>query len=98
MNRQEYLLTCLAEECAEVIQCVTKIQRFGLESIEPGQFSTNAERLIDEFNDVMAIRDLLMHEGVIDCLLEPRDIDKKKIRVLRRLKEHLSQTAKELSL
>lgn len=32
MNRQEEILTILQEECAEVIQAISKIKRFGLEN------------------------------------------------------------------
>ena len=31
MNRNEEIMTILQEECAEVIQAVSKVKRFGLE-------------------------------------------------------------------
>lgn len=49
MNLQEHLLSCLAEECAEVGQCVSKALRFGLQDAQPGQPLTNLERMALDF-------------------------------------------------
>lgn len=64
MNTTEYLLSCLIEECAEVIQRATKAQRFGLYEIQPEQYLDNHERLALELADLMATIDLLKDEGV----------------------------------
>ena len=63
MNREEYLLTCLAEECAEVAQRVSKALRFGLNEVQPGQPFTNAERIADELTDLIAVAHILHQEG-----------------------------------
>ena len=39
-------LDILQEECAEVIQAVSKISRFGLDNLKPGKPKTNKERII----------------------------------------------------
>lgn len=44
MNKQEEILTILQEECAEVIQAVSKVKRFGLER--------NVQELCKEIADV----------------------------------------------
>lgn len=59
MNRDEYLLTCLAEECAEIQQRVSKALRFGLNEVQPGQGKTNKERLHDEVLDFLGVLDML---------------------------------------
>lgn len=64
MNTTEYLLSCLIEECAEVIQRATKAQRFGLEEVQPDQPLTNQERLAAEFVDLLGVAALLIEEGV----------------------------------
>jgi NTP pyrophosphatase (non-canonical NTP hydrolase) len=70
MNTTEYLLSCLIEECAEVIQRATKAQRFGLDEIQPEQSLTNEARLRIEVADAFATVLLLADEGVN---LEPPD-------------------------
>ena len=65
MNRTEHLLSCLAEECAEVAQRVSKALRFGLDEVQPGQDQTNAERIVEEFNDLAAVVNRLSREGVL---------------------------------
>lgn len=65
MNRQEHILSCLAEECCEVGQRVSKALRFGLDEIQPGQELTNAERIRGEFVDLLAVMMMLAEEGVI---------------------------------
>lgn len=68
MNQIEHLLTCLQEECAEVIHRSSKILRFGIDEIEPGQPFTNVERLAHELDDVSAIAELLIEQGIdIKC-------------------------------
>lgn len=59
MNRTEYLLTCLAEECAEVAQRASKAIRFGLTEIQPGQSEDNTRRIEKEYAELIAVADLL---------------------------------------
>ena len=60
MNLIQYLLICLAEECGEVDQRATKALRFGLDECQPGQNLTNRERLLDELDDLLLIREMLI--------------------------------------
>lgn len=65
MNRQEYLLTCLAEECAEVAQCISKALRFGLTGVQPDQPLTNAQRISEELRDLTAVAEMCEDEHII---------------------------------
>jgi hypothetical protein len=62
MNKTEYLLTCLAEECAEVGQRASKAIRFGLDETQPGQDKSNAMRMLLELMDVMAVFEMLIEQ------------------------------------
>ena len=55
----------LQEECAEVIQAVSKISRFGLDNYKPGKPKTNREHLEEELGDLLAMIDILVELGVI---------------------------------
>ena len=55
MVRREHLLTCLAEECTEVGQRVTKALRFGLAEVQAGQTLTNRQRIAEEYRDLVAV-------------------------------------------
>ena len=59
MNLEQYLLTLLVEECAEVAQRATKAQRFGMNEVQPGQDLNNFQRLNGEINDLMTVMGLL---------------------------------------
>ncbi len=59
MTRTELLLTVLAEECVETAQRVSKAIRFTLEEIQPEQELTNAQRIVYEFNDIVAVMEVL---------------------------------------
>lgn len=65
MTRQEHLLTILSEECSEVAQRVSKALRFSLNEIQPGQNLTNAERIKEEFFDLVAVMQMLHDEGAM---------------------------------
>jgi len=67
MTATEHLLTCLAEECGEVMQNATKSLRFGLadRNVLDPTGPTNRERLVDEPNDLMGVADMLADRGMI---------------------------------
>jgi hypothetical protein len=65
MNRDEHLLTTLAEECAEVAQRVSKGLRFGMSEVQPGQSLTNAQRITAELKDVWAMAIICAQAGLI---------------------------------
>ena len=64
MNKNEFLLQLLQEECAELIQTASKINRFGLDFQSGTKSVTNKEDFIIELNDVFTILLLLVKEGV----------------------------------
>jgi NTP pyrophosphatase (non-canonical NTP hydrolase) len=57
MNRNEEIMTILQEECAEVIQAVSKVKRFGLEG--------NVEELKKELCDLQCMINLMEEFGVV---------------------------------
>src|SRR4051812_41127187 len=65
MTKTEILLTLLAEECVETAQRATKAIRFGLDEIQEGQELNNAQRIVYEFNDILAVIELLEDENLI---------------------------------
>ena len=65
MNRQEYLLVCLGEECDEVALQASKALRFGMGDHEPGKIATNETRILQELSDLMAVVEMLQESGAI---------------------------------
>lgn len=59
ISTTEHLLICAAEECAEVQQRITKALRFGLLEVQPGQNLNNAQRIVAEFADLLAVLEML---------------------------------------
>jgi NTP pyrophosphatase (non-canonical NTP hydrolase) len=53
------------EECAEVIQAISKIRRFGMDNAKPGTEYTNREHLEEELGDLMAMIDILQSMDVV---------------------------------
>jgi len=62
-KRMTEALLILAEECAEVTQCVSKIMRFGIESYWDG--ITNREKLSKELGDLYAMIDILANNEIV---------------------------------
>lgn len=66
MNEQtKEVMDILQEECAEVIQAVSKISRFGIDNYKPGKPKTNREHLEEELGDMLAMIDILKEMGVV---------------------------------
>jgi NTP pyrophosphatase (non-canonical NTP hydrolase) len=53
------------EECAEVIQAISKISRFGIDNLKPGKPKTNREHLEEELGDLLAMIDILLENNVV---------------------------------
>lgn len=67
MNEKESeVMDILQEECAEVIQAVSKIRRFGVDSKHPEGGPTNLEHLEIEIGDVIAMIEIMNEFKMID--------------------------------
>ena len=64
-NQSKEVMDILQEECAEVIQAVSKISRFGLDNVKPGKPKTNREHLEEELGDMLAMICILEKMGII---------------------------------
>ena len=71
MNRQEHLLVIFSEECNEIAQEVSKALRFGVNE-QRDLPTSNLERIQKEFNQLMAMRDMLWDEGV--CIRDDKQV------------------------
>jgi hypothetical protein len=83
MNKIEYLLTKVSEECAEVSQRASKAAVFGLDEKQKEQELNNAERLILEFNDLLGVMEMLVDEGFLENIYNKDLITNKKIKLLK---------------
>jgi NTP pyrophosphatase (non-canonical NTP hydrolase) len=67
-KKTKEVMDILQEECAEVIQAVSKISRFGLDNLKPGKPKTNREHLEEELGDMLAMISILVDSNVIDSV------------------------------
>ena len=64
-SKEKEVMDILQEECAEVIQAVSKISRFGLDNLKPGKPKTNREHLEEELGDLYAMIEILQEMDVV---------------------------------
>jgi uncharacterized protein (UPF0147 family) len=93
MNATEHLLTCLSEECAEVSQRASKALRFGLDEVQPEQPFNNAQRIIAEVNDLIAVIEMLQQANALPRVTRAA-VDEKK----RKLAEWMRYSAERGAL
>jgi NTP pyrophosphatase (non-canonical NTP hydrolase) len=65
-SKIEEALNILQEECAEVVQAVSKCRRFGPNNHKPNKPKTNVECLEEEIGDLLAMVDILVDAGFIN--------------------------------
>lgn len=63
-DKQHEILLITQEECAEVIQAISKIFRFGSEG-KYQSIQSNREHLEEEVGDLLCMVDLLVKNGVL---------------------------------
>ncbi len=68
MTREQYILSCLAEECAEVQLIISKYNRFGGDSFHPNDPNKvpNKTKLTQEIMDLMALIQAVGMNGLLD--------------------------------
>jgi len=91
MDREKYLLTCLSEEASEVIHRASKAIRFGLDEVQPGQPSSNRERLCDELCDLLAVVSMLNEEVKLAFSQDLKKEEAKRTRVNHYLGLHIER-------
>jgi len=64
-SQTKEVMDILQEECAEVIQAISKISRFGLDNLKPGKPKTNREHLEEELGDLQAMVDILQELDIV---------------------------------
>jgi kynurenine formamidase len=83
MNKIEEALGILQEECAEVIVEVSKIRRFGIDTLHYKEGIPHNKMLEREVGDVLAMIDILIEQNVLNIL----DLNKAKIEKKEKLKK-----------
>jgi NTP pyrophosphatase (non-canonical NTP hydrolase) len=66
-SKIQEILDILQEECAEVIQNISKCRRFGLENVYLKGEGTQREQLVKELGDVLAMIDLLQEKNIVSA-------------------------------
>ena len=66
-SKENEILNILQEECAEVIQMVSKCRRFGMDQTHLKDGGTNRERLTEEIGDVICMLKLAQDFGIVDA-------------------------------
>lgn len=90
LNSQEYLLTQLSEECAEVAHRASKAMRFGLAEQQFGQPS-NRHRLESEVNDLLGTIAELRAVGILTSRPNAKAMLTKRLRI-----KHYMQYSREV--
>jgi NTP pyrophosphatase (non-canonical NTP hydrolase) len=81
MNIKETEIILIAqEECAEVIQAISKVNRFGIDGIHNGK--SNRDHLEEEIGDLMCMFELMIEYGII----QKESVDNAKERKIAKLK------------
>lgn len=66
MTKLEELLVVLQEECAEVIQAISKCRRFGIDNTYSKGTGTQRENLTKEIGDLQCMIDLCIERGIVE--------------------------------
>jgi NTP pyrophosphatase (non-canonical NTP hydrolase) len=78
MNKtQKEIMLIAQEECAEVVQAISKCFRFGFNEKHPNQEFTNQQRLEEEVGDLLCMINMMIDNRIIDKLAVDFAIDAK---------------------
>lgn len=66
MNKIDELFTILQEECAEVVQAVSKCRRFGIDNTYSKGTGSQRENLTKEIGDLQCMINLCIEHGIVE--------------------------------
>ena len=67
MNSIEKEVMLIAqEECAEVVQAISKVFRFGMDDVHPTTNKSNRDSLEEEVGDLLCMLELMQQYGIIN--------------------------------
>ena len=78
-ERQEEIMLICQEECAEVVQAISKVFRFGIDGEHLG--STNRGRLEEEIGDLLCMIEMMTEESIIDAGVVARAAQSKRAKL-----------------
>ena len=82
IDKIQYLLAKASEESGEIVQIASKNICFGVNEVYPKIGRANAVRLKEEFNDLVAVMEMLHDEGIFEGdLIDSALIEQKKAKV-----------------
>lgn len=83
INKIDYLLASLSEECGEVIQEVSKSLRFGLQDYNPydSKKTINWDTLRKEVHDIMAVYRFLCYNLDVSSKIDEKLIETKLLKI-----------------
>lgn len=64
-SKDKEIMSILQEECAECIQAVSKVFRFGFDNTHPEKLQNNREHFAEEVGDLQAMIDLLLENNIV---------------------------------
>jgi NTP pyrophosphatase (non-canonical NTP hydrolase) len=81
-NTEKEILLIAQEECAEVTQAISKIFRFGYDSVWPeNDVQDNRAKLQTEVGDLLAMIELMIENKIIDEALTQKACNAKKAKL-----------------
>ncbi len=81
-SKQEEILNITQEECAELIQIISKVRRFGIDEYHIKDRVPNRERLAEEIGDVLCMIQLIAESGLVDI----QDVEDARLKKIEKLK------------
>jgi NTP pyrophosphatase (non-canonical NTP hydrolase) len=65
-DKQKEVMLIAQEECAEVIQAISKVFRFGMDDVHPTTNKSNRDSLEEEVGDLLCMIELLQEHGIVN--------------------------------
>jgi NTP pyrophosphatase (non-canonical NTP hydrolase) len=66
-DKQKEIMLIAQEECAEVVQAISKVFRFGMDDVHPTTMKSNKDSLEEEVGDLLCMIELMQEYDIINA-------------------------------